>query len=61
MDCSFNKPFKSAVERLTAQHLQDNLDTYVKGQINASESRILFTEWVGQEWEEVEMWQSCVN
>ena len=53
LDVSFNKPFKSAVERLATQHLQDNLDTYVKGQINASERHILFTKWVGQTWEEV--------
>ena len=41
------------MEHLATQHLQDNLDTYVKGQINASERRILFTKWVGQAWEEV--------
>ena len=33
---SFNKPFKSAVERQATQHMQENLDSYVYGQINAN-------------------------
>ena len=53
VDVSFNKPFKSAVERLANQHMQENLDAYVKGDINASARRVLFTKWVGQAWEEV--------
>ena len=53
LDVSFNKPFKNAVERLATQHMQDNLDAYVKGELNASARRILFTKWVGQAWEEV--------
>ena len=36
VDVSFNKPFKSAVERQATQHMQENLDSYVYGQINAS-------------------------
>ena len=53
VDVSFNKPFKSAVEQLANQHMQENLDTYFKGDISASARRILFTQWVGQAWEEV--------
>ena len=53
VDVSFNKPFKSAVERQATQHMQENLDSYVHGQINASARRVLFTKWVGQAWEEV--------
>ena len=33
--------------------MQDNLDAYVKGDINANARRVLFTKWVGQAWEEV--------
>ena len=33
--------------------MQENLDAYVKGDINASARRFLFTKWVGQAWEEV--------
>ena len=33
--------------------MQENLDAYVKGDINASARRVLFTKWVGQAWEEV--------
>ena len=53
VDVSFNKPFKSAVERLANQHMQENLDANVKVDINASARRVLFTKWVGQAWEEV--------
>ena len=46
-------PFKAAVEKLALQHMKENLDTYIRGEINASARRILFTKWVGQSWEEV--------
>ena len=53
VDVSFNRPFKSAVERFTSQHMQDYLQSYVQGKFDASSRRILFTRWVGQAWEEV--------
>ena len=34
-------------------HLQENLDDYVKGRISVSERRVLFTKWVGKTWEEI--------
>ena len=52
LDASFN-PFKNAVERLATEHMQENLEAYVKGELNASVRRVLFTKWVGQAWEEV--------
>ena len=36
VDVSFNKPFKSTVERQATQHMQENLDSYVHSRINAS-------------------------
>ena len=53
VDVVFNAPFKAAVERQATMHLQENLDSYVQGKINASERRVLFTKWVGTAWEEV--------
>ena len=53
LDVCFNKPFKLANERLATEHMQDNLDAYVKGQFNASARRVLFTKWVGEAWEDV--------
>ena len=53
VDVSFNRPFKSAVERLASQHMQENLQGYVQGKFDASTRRVLFTQWVGQAWEEV--------
>ena len=53
LDVSFNKPFKSAVERQATQHMQENLDSYVYGRINASARRVLITKWVGQAWQEI--------
>ena len=53
LDVSFNKQFTSAVERLATAHMQEHLDKYVKGEVNASARRILFTQWVGQAWEDV--------
>ena len=49
----FNAPFKAAVEREATKHLQENLNSYVEGRINASERRVLFTKWVGAAWEEL--------
>ena len=39
--------------RLTTQHVQDNLDAYVQGNVPATDRRVLFTKWVAQAWEEV--------
>ena len=39
VDAVFNVPFKAAVEREAAKHLQENLNSYVEGGINASERR----------------------
>ena len=50
---SVNSPFKGAVEKLATQHMQENLEAYVKGQFNASARTVLFTKWVGQAWEEI--------
>ena len=41
----FNAPFKAPVDRLTTQHVQDNLDAYVR--------QVLFTKWVAQAWKDV--------
>ena len=53
VDIVFNAQFKAAVERKATKHLQENLNSYVKGRINASERRVLFTKWVGAAWEEL--------
>ena len=50
---TFNAPFKQAVEKEAMKHLHDNLDEYMRGTINASERRVLFTKWVGAAWDEV--------
>lgn len=55
LDVSFNSPFKAIVGRLAREHMANNLDCYVEGSIPASERRVLFTQWVGQAWEEVSM------
>ena len=51
LDVTFNKPFKAEVDKLANEHMQQNLESYVRGEINASERRILFTKWVGEAWE----------
>ena len=53
LDVSFNTPFKAAVSRLANQHVAENLTRYVQGSIPAGERRVLFMQWVGQEWEEL--------
>ena len=53
LDVAFNKPFKGAIERLATACIHNLLDAYVKGQLNASARRVLFTKWVEQSWEEV--------
>ena len=49
----FNAPFKAAVDRLATTHLQENLQDYVRGSIPAGQRRFLFTQWIGQAWQEV--------
>ena len=39
MDVCFNRPFKAAIEKLATQHMQDNLQAYVNGELNASNRR----------------------
>lgn len=53
VDVSFNAPFKREVEKQAMDHLQANLESYMKGGINASERRVLFTKWVGSAWDTV--------
>ena len=53
VDIVFNAPFKQAVDREATKHLHDNLDEYMRGTINASERRVLFTKWVGAAWDKV--------
>ena len=53
LDVSFNAPFKKKVENAAQQHMEENLDEYLNGKINAGERRILLTKWVGEAWEEL--------
>ena len=53
LDVSFNAPFKKKVESTALQHMQDNLDRYLKGKITVGERRILLMKWVGEAWEEL--------
>lgn len=53
VDVVFNLPFKAAVEEQATQHLQENLDVYVTGQLSASERRVPNTKWVARAWETV--------
>ena len=53
VDVVFNAPFKAAIDTMANNHLQKNLDDYVRGKISASKRRILFTKWVGQAWEDI--------
>ena len=53
VDVVFKAPYKAAVEREATKHIQDNLNSYVEGRINASERRVIFTKWVGAAWEEL--------
>ena len=40
--------------------MQNNLEAYVHGQINASSRRVLFTKRVGQAWEQVSTYKAMV-
>ena len=51
VDVVFNAPFKAAIDTVATAHLQEHLDEYVRGKINVSARRVLFTKWVGQAWE----------
>ena len=48
-----NKPFKDEVRPLSEDHLDENLDQYIDGKINASQQRVLTTKWVGDAWSKV--------
>ena len=47
VDVCFNAPFKAAVDKMATELLKNNLDAYVRGNINASQRRILLTHWIG--------------
>ena len=48
-----NAPFKAEIDKMATAHLQENLDDYVQGKINASARRVQLTKWVGQAWEDI--------
>ena len=41
LDVTFNKLFKAEVDKLANEHMQQNLESYVRGEINASKLRVL--------------------
>lgn len=53
LDVSFNRAFKSVVERLQNEHMHNNLEMYVNGTIPAAQRRILISKWVGEAWAEI--------
>lgn len=53
--------FFDSANKLATQHMQENLDDYVKGKITARERRILFTKWVGQAWEEISSMKAMIK
>ena len=53
IDVVFNAPFKAAINKLATEHLQNNVDLYIRGSINASQRRVLLTQWIGQAWEDL--------
>ena len=48
LDVSFNGPFKRRVEFASTQHMPDDLDEYLNGNITAGERCVLLTKWVGE-------------
>ena len=53
VDVVFDHPFKAIVEKEATQHLQENLSSYVTGQINTGECQMLITQWVAKAWNNV--------
>ena len=53
LDVVVNAPFKAIVKKLADEHIRNNLENYVQGTVPAKETRVLFTRWVGEAWEQV--------
>ena len=60
IDVVFNAPFKAAIDKLATEHLQNNVDLYIRNSINASQRRVLLTQWVGQAWEDLSLKKEMV-
>ena len=60
LDVVINAPLKKKIEKLSMQHVQENLQQYVNGKFTASERRVLLTSWIGQAWEELSSNKSMI-
>ena len=40
-----NNPFKNYTDHLATKHMQETLNAYIHGQVNASQRRVQFTIW----------------
>ena len=49
LDVAVNSEFKNVVDRLATEHMSSNMKSFH----TASDRRVLFTNWVGQAWQEV--------
>ena len=50
VDVSVNKPFKDDVRYQFEEHLDKNVNRYMKGDTKVRERRILLTQWVTNAW-----------
>ena len=55
IDVVFNAPFKAAVDKLATDHLNKNVEAYVRGAVKAGQRRVLLTKWVARAWEKVSL------
>ncbi len=49
-DTSLFGAIKFHIERIQNQHMMENLDAYVSGEMTASMRRVLITKWIGEAW-----------
>ena len=53
LDVVVNSKFKAIVDKLCTEYMSKNLDAFLKGNVTASDRRVLFTKWVGLAWKDV--------
>lgn len=55
LDVSVNAAFKTVIDRLQSQYMDENHSLYIEGKITASQCRVLISKLVGQPWSEVSL------
>ena len=61
LDVSVNKPFKTQARDQFEEHLNENMERYMNGEILVRERRILTTHWIANAWSYICLYKNIVK